>query len=107
MNTRIEALSSADLSIPVAGNETMFGIAPAYVDIRWGSLDFTPAQFDTVSTIDPSAWVDELRLHDEHFARLEQHPPRALADARVKLGQRLKAAAEAARRRRQGSREKP
>ncbi|MBP8225758.1 MAG: phosphoenolpyruvate carboxykinase (GTP), partial [Acidovorax sp.] len=72
-----------------AGHETMFGIAPQYSEINWTGLDFSAAQFDTVTAIDKAAWKDELKLHDEHFAKLAYHLPKELLATRAAIEARL------------------
>ena len=74
-----------------AGQSTMFGIAPRYAEINWGGLDFSPAQFDTVSRIDRDVWMQEFALHDELFTQLAQGLPPALLATRQALEQRLAA----------------
>ena len=71
------------------GQETAFGIAPQYAEINWGGLDFSAEQFQNVTSIDKAAWIDELKLHDEHFAMLAQGLPRELLSAKADLEQRL------------------
>jgi len=73
------------------GQETAFGIAPQYAEINWGGLDFSAQQFQNVTSIDKAAWIDELKLHDEHFAMLAQGLPRELLNAKADLEQRLSA----------------
>ena len=73
------------------GQETAFGIAPQYAEINWGGLDFSAEQFQNVTSIDKAAWIDELKLHDEHFAMLAQGLPRELLNAKADLEQRLSA----------------
>jgi len=74
------------------GQDTMFGIAPQYSEINWTGLDFSAAQFNTVTHIDKAAWAEEFKLHDEHFAKLAQRLPKALLDTRAELEKRLAAA---------------
>ena len=71
------------------GQETAFGIAPQYAEINWGGLDFSAEQFQNVTSIDKAAWIDELKLHDEHFAMLAQGLPQELLNAKADLEQRL------------------
>ena len=76
----------------VAGQQTMFGVAPQYAEINWTGLAFSPAQFATVTSIDKAAWEEEFRLHDELFDKLAQGLPEALTETRSALAQRLAAA---------------
>ncbi|WP_027474938.1 phosphoenolpyruvate carboxykinase (GTP) [Curvibacter gracilis] len=73
------------------GTDTMFGVAPAYAEINWNGLDFSEAQFNTVTSIDRAAWTDELKLHATHFEQLAYHLPQALVDTKAELEKRLAA----------------
>jgi phosphoenolpyruvate carboxykinase (GTP) len=44
-----------------------------------------------VTSIDKSAWTEELKLHTAHFEQLSYHLPQALIDTKVALEQRLQA----------------
>ncbi|NMM75842.1 phosphoenolpyruvate carboxykinase (GTP) [Acidovorax sp. SRB_24] len=72
-----------------AGQQTMFGVAPQYAEINWTGLDFSPAQFETVTAIDTAAWQDELKLHDAHFDQLAERLPRELLATRAAIEARL------------------
>jgi phosphoenolpyruvate carboxykinase (GTP) len=74
-----------------AGQENIFGISPTYGELNWTGLDFTPAQFDTVTHIDKAAWQQELVLHTELFTQLAHHLPQALVDTKTALEKRLAA----------------
>jgi len=71
------------------GQDTAFGVAPAYAEINWSGLDFSAAQFDSVTSIDQAAWADELKLHAEHFDKLAYHLPPELLATKAALQQRL------------------
>ncbi|KRC28854.1 phosphoenolpyruvate carboxykinase (GTP) [Acidovorax sp. Root219] len=73
------------------GEETMFGVAPAYAEINWTGLDFSAAQFNTVTSIDKAAWAEELKLHTTHFEQLAYHLPQALLDTKAAIEKRLAA----------------
>ena len=73
------------------GEETMFGVAPTYAEINWTGLDFSAEQFKSVTSIDKAAWQAEFKLHDEHFAQLSYHLPKALLDTKAALEARLAA----------------
>ena len=73
------------------GQDTMFGVAPQYEEINWTGLDFSPAQFSTVTAIDPAAWHEELKLHDAHFDKLAQRLPKELLETRAAIEARLQA----------------
>jgi len=67
------------------GTESLFGVSPRYEDLSWKGLDFTPAQFDQVMTVDKAAWRAELDLHTELFAQLAYHLPAELTATKAKL----------------------
>ncbi len=73
------------------GEETAFGIAPRYAEINWNGLDFSAEQFRTVTSIDKSAWAEELKLHTEHFDKLAYHLPQELLATKAALEKRLAA----------------
>ena len=75
----------------VEGQDTMWGVAPQYSEINWTGLDFSPAQFNTVTAIDPAAWRDELKLHDAHFDKLALRLPPELLATRAAIEERLNA----------------
>ena len=73
------------------GQETGFGISPQYSEITWTGLDFTPAQFESVTSLDKVVWKDEFALHTELFSQLAYHLPEALVETKAVLEQRLTA----------------
>jgi phosphoenolpyruvate carboxykinase (GTP) len=75
------------------GVEHAFGTSPRYEDLNWQGLDFTPAQFETVTRIDLSDWAAELKLHDELFAQLAHHLPAELPATKARIEARLAAQA--------------
>ncbi len=73
------------------GQETGFGISPAYSEITWDGLDFTPAQFATVTSLDKADWKQEIALHTELFGQLAYHLPHELSATKAQLERRLAA----------------
>ena len=73
------------------GADNIFGVSPTYDEINWAGLDFSPAQFDTVTRFDKAAWSEELALHQTLFQQLAHHLPTALEHTRTAIGQRLAA----------------
>jgi phosphoenolpyruvate carboxykinase (GTP) len=67
------------------GTESLFGVSPRYEDLSWKGLDFTPAQFNQVMTVDKAAWRAELDLHTELFTQLAYHLPAELTATKAKL----------------------
>ena len=74
------------------GVDNPIGIGPRYEDLHWQGLNFSRAQFDSVTDIDPAAWRTELGLHDELFKLLAWHMPQALIDTKARLEARFAAA---------------
>ncbi|MBW3500661.1 phosphoenolpyruvate carboxykinase (GTP) [Janthinobacterium sp. NKUCC08_JDC] len=73
------------------GVENLFGTTPQYGDLNWDGLPFTQEQFDTITSIDKAAWVEELKLHTQLFEKLAYHLPQELADNKAALEKRLSA----------------
>jgi len=73
------------------GREHVFGVSPTYSEINWTGLDFSAAQFETVTSIDRSAWQSELKLHADLFAQLAHHLPRELPATKARIEARLAA----------------
>ena len=73
------------------GTEHVFGVSPRYQDLSWKGLDFSAEQFNTVTSIDKSAWRDELKLHEELFAQLAHHLPKELPATKAAIEERLEA----------------
>ncbi len=74
-----------------AGVEHVFGISPAYAELSWTGLDFTPEQFATVTAIDKAAWSAELKLHADLFRQLAYHLPAQLQETRSRIEAQLAA----------------
>ncbi|VWX58939.1 Phosphoenolpyruvate carboxykinase (GTP) [Burkholderiales bacterium 8X] len=73
------------------GAEHVFGVSPRYEDLNWTGLDFSAAQFDTVTSIDKAAWQAELKLHSVLFQQLAHHLPKELPETKAAIEQRLAA----------------
>ncbi len=73
------------------GVENAFGTSPRYEDLNWTGLDFSPAQFQQVMSIDTEAWRAELTLHDEWFGQLAYHLPSELTATKARFASRLAA----------------
>jgi len=74
------------------GVETPFGIAPRYEDLEWSGLDFTRAQYEQVTSIDPAAWKAELGLHEALFEQLAYHLPADITATKARIEARLASA---------------
>ncbi len=73
------------------GQEHVFGISPAYEDLNWTGLDFSPEQFHNVTSIDKTAWQAELKLHSELFQQLAYRLPAELEATKSRIETRLAA----------------
>src|SRR5438876_1493844 len=74
------------------GVETPLGTMPRFEDLNWQGLEkVSPAQYAELTNIDRSAWHDELKSHDELFAKLGEHLPAALEARRGQMHQKLAA----------------
>jgi phosphoenolpyruvate carboxykinase (GTP) len=72
-----------------AGRENVMGIGPSYEEMNWKGLEFSPRQFDSVTSIDKDAWQKELQLHSELFRQLEYHLPEQLGATKQAIERRL------------------
>jgi phosphoenolpyruvate carboxykinase (GTP) len=72
-----------------AGQEHVFGVTPAYEDLTWDGLQFTPEQFKTITSIDPRQWREEFKLHDALFKQLKARLPEELPATKQSLLRRL------------------
>ncbi len=71
------------------GQDNLFGISPSYDNLSWQGIDFSRAQYEQVSSLDPAAWRAELKLHDELFALLSDRLPEALLAIKSDIESRL------------------
>jgi phosphoenolpyruvate carboxykinase (GTP) len=71
------------------GDEHVFGVTPNHGDLNWQGLDFSTAQFDAVTRIDPAEWQAEMALHAELFRQLGERVPVELLQTKVAIEARL------------------
>ncbi|MDQ6679618.1 MAG: phosphoenolpyruvate carboxykinase (GTP) [Pseudomonadota bacterium] len=71
------------------GAENAFGTTPRYDDLNWNGMEFSPAQFDQVTSIDKAAWKTELGLHETLFAQLAYHLPSEISATKARIEARL------------------
>ncbi len=74
-----------------AGVEHLFGTTPTFGDLEWDGIEFTQAQFDTITSIDKAAWQAELMLHTELFDKLKYNLPAELEAVKAALEKSLSA----------------
>jgi phosphoenolpyruvate carboxykinase (GTP) len=68
--------------------KTPIGHVPEFTDLEWKGLEsFGDEQFKKVTSIDPGAWKQELRYHDEILGLVGQRLPREMAAKRDTLGE--------------------
>ena len=74
------------------GEETALGVMPRYADLNWTGLErMSPARFAELTKVDAEAWKEELRSHDELFAKLGARLPGALEARRGRMHEKLAA----------------
>ena len=72
-----------------AGQENIFGVSPTYGELTWDGLSFSQDEFNTVISIDKAAWVEEIKLHEELFEKLQHHLPQELVAIKEQLKKAL------------------
>jgi phosphoenolpyruvate carboxykinase (GTP) len=90
-NMRVLAWILGRVGGEAQGVEHLFGLSPRYDDLNWEGLDFSRAQYDSVSSIDHAAWQQEMGLHRELFTQLAYHLPPALEQTRQRIEAELAA----------------
>jgi phosphoenolpyruvate carboxykinase (GTP) len=71
------------------GLENAFGTTPRYSDLNWSGLEFSPAQFEQVTSIDRDAWKTELDLHQSLFEQLAYHLPAEIIQTKARIEARI------------------
>ena len=75
-----------------AGSETALGVIPRYDDLQWTGLEqLERARYEELVRVDEPAWGEELKSHDELFAKLGARIPQALEARRGTMHQKLAA----------------
>jgi phosphoenolpyruvate carboxykinase (GTP) len=90
-NMRVLAWILGRVDGQAQGTGHLFGTSPRYDDLNWQGLDFSRAQYDSVSSIDHAAWQQEMGLHRELFNQLAYHLPPALEQTRQRIEAQLAA----------------
>ena len=88
-NMRVLAWMLERIEGKAKGQENIFGTTPTHADLNWTGLNFSTEQFDKVTSIDKSAWNDEMKLHDQLFEQLSYHLPKELVETKKALEARL------------------
>ncbi|MBX3644973.1 MAG: phosphoenolpyruvate carboxykinase (GTP) [Rubrivivax sp.] len=73
------------------GAENAFGLSPRYEDLNWNGLDFSKEQFGRIIGMDHADWQQELKLHEELFAKLAYHLPAELGATKQRIADQLAA----------------
>jgi phosphoenolpyruvate carboxykinase (GTP) len=74
-----------------SGTAHAIGTTPSYADINWNGSNFSEAQYQSVTDIDPAAWTAELKLHQDLFTQLAHNLPPELPATKAKIEARLAA----------------
>jgi phosphoenolpyruvate carboxykinase (GTP) len=70
--------------------EGPLGWVPSYADLSWNGLDeINNQKFDYLVSIDPQHWREELKQHDQLFAKMDGKLPAELVSIRAKFEERL------------------
>jgi phosphoenolpyruvate carboxykinase (GTP) len=73
------------------GSETALGVIPRYDDLQWTGLEqLERSRYEEIARVDEPAWSEELKSHDELFAKLAR-VPQALEARRGTMHQKLAA----------------
>ena len=75
----------------VSGQAHVFGLSPAFEELNWSGLDFSPEQFKAVTHIDAGEWLKELELHAALFEQLSHNLPQELLAVKASIEERLAA----------------
>ena len=65
--------------------DSALGWMPRYQDLEWRGLNFSEAQYQEVTSINPEAWKQELESHRELFGKLSTRLPPELAAQRERM----------------------
>jgi phosphoenolpyruvate carboxykinase (GTP) len=90
-NMRVLQWMMERLSGSAGGVETAFGTTPTYADLNWSGLNFSRAQYETVTSLDREAWKAELGLHEALFQQLAHHLPAEIVATKALIEKRLAA----------------
>jgi phosphoenolpyruvate carboxykinase (GTP) len=52
-----------------SGVETPIGVMPSFNDIDWSGVDFSPHQFENLTSLDSEKWQNEITSSSEFFAK--------------------------------------
>jgi len=72
--------------------ESPLGWMPRKQDLVWDGLDVSNETFGELMSLDREAWTEELRLHEQLFAKIQDRLPRELAQKRELFLARLSGA---------------
>ena len=72
-----------------AGIESPYGVMPRYKDLYWGGLDFPAEKYESITTIDRTAGLVEVRDHEVHFEKFFERLPKEFVYERELLKARL------------------
>jgi phosphoenolpyruvate carboxykinase (GTP) len=65
---------------------------PHKQDLVWDGLDISNETFRELMSLDREAWTEELRLHEQLFAQIQDRLPQELAQQRELLLARMQRA---------------
>ncbi|MGE3757266.1 MAG: phosphoenolpyruvate carboxykinase (GTP) [Pseudobdellovibrionaceae bacterium] len=71
------------------GKTSPLGTVPNYEDIEWKGLDFTPASFAQVTSIDKAEWQNEVAEHKKYFEAYGEKIPKEFTARQEELSSKL------------------
>ena len=72
-----------------SATETALGLQPAYTDLDWSGLDFSPENFHKAMSFNAEQWQRELAAHDELLAKIGNKLPQKFVEKRRLQNSRL------------------
>lgn len=72
-----------------SATETALGLQPAYTDLDWSGLDFSPESFHKAMSFSAEQWQRELTAHDELLAKIGNKLPQKLVEKRQQQDSRF------------------
>jgi phosphoenolpyruvate carboxykinase (GTP) len=88
-NARVLKWILSRLEQQADGHAHVLGVTPRFKDMDWSGLEFSEQLFSAITSVDPKAWQEEFKLHDELFDKLAHGLPPHLKQIRAELESRL------------------
>ncbi len=76
-NMRVLKWIFGRVSNSAKAEKTALGFVPNYEDLDWSGMDFTPARFEKLMSLDSQKWATEMNSHKEFFGKFKSKIPQA------------------------------